>query len=519
MKKIKNALFSKYIFKIFYIIFFICFSSIFISSIFRDGSVYYKLNPFIFISIAIVILLLWYYIYKLIDKYFEKISNKQKLLLYIITFSIIIGLIIYLGIILEIPLGWDYDIVYSQARSYALTKDRLKLAVYPEYFQYFPNNISIFLTEVVLFKIAKLFGITDFLTVMLTFNGLIIFLTILFIFLYCYRKLGCKKAYFSLIVCLFFIPLYAYLPIFYSDTFSLLFGVLLLYVYSFFDLKKINTKHNILLFILFSILLLIGIKYKMTVIFVFGGIIMDFFYRFKLKKTAIFTVVICVIFGSLNLVYNFMIKDHFKINSFGNIPITHWIMMGIEDPTKDNSNRNSYGGYNYDDYQITESYKTGKGSIPRHISEIKKRLKAYGFFGYIDYLDKKAVNIWGDGSYFSAIKLNIDNKNKSNIVQRLLSGEDDYRIIIYIEQGVQLAFMFILIFSSLYCYIKSDEKGLLLHVPIFLIMLFLLVWEGRSRYLYNYIPLFILIVVIYIDKLIEVKSLVKFRRLNHEKGK
>ena len=49
---------------------------------------------------------------------------------------------------------------------------------------------------------------------------------------------------------------------------------------------------------------------------------------------------------------------------------------------------------NESDYNITKSYKTGKESIPRHIKEIKRRLKDFGFIGYVDYLDKKLVNVW-----------------------------------------------------------------------------------------------------------------------------
>ena len=84
-----------------------------------------------------------------------------------------------------------------------------------------------------------------------------------------------------------------------------------------------------------------------------------------------------------------------------------------------------------------------------------RRLYSYNFISFLDYIDKKIVNIWGDGSYFSAIKLNIDNKNNSNNLQKILSGEDKNRILLYFEQGVQLCLLFMLAFSGFHYFIRQ----------------------------------------------------------------
>ena len=497
-KKNKNILLS-----IFYFVFTLSFSYVFINCFFKEVSVYKKFNPFIYLIMGILICFLWYFLYKLIKSLFSKLSKKAIYIVFVLTFIASIILLITVSIVFDAPLGWDFDVVYNQARSYVLTGDRNLLATYPEYFQLFPNNIFIFLLEVVFFKIGQFFGISNFLSVGIFFNGISIFLAIVFLVLYCYRKFGKEKAYFSLLISFFFLPLYLYLPIFYSDTLSIAFGPFLLFLLTFIENDK--WKKNILIFIFMALALFVGMKIKMTVLFFFVGFIFYFIIAKKYRICLLFLGVFCVCYLGSNIIYQKTVVERksfsFEVNNYGAIPVTHWLMMGIENPDADNSDRNSYGGYNIKDYEITQSYKNGKESVPRHFEEISKRLQKYGVIGYINYLTKKSVNAWGDGSYYVQVALTINkNKNHDNNVQKFLTGQNS-NVIFYFEQGVQIAFLFILCFSGFYCYKKKNKETLVEHLSIFLLLLFLLVWENRSRYLYNYIPIFIIIIVYYIDRL------------------
>ena len=482
----------------------------FISSFFRSGSVYYKLNPVIYIPISIFCIILWKIEYKVISKVINKLDNKKKIVLHIFAFSLIVLLLVYLYFNLEVPLGWDYGVIFGQSSSYALTGSRMKLGVYPEYLQYFPNNISIFLTEVCLFKFFSIIGYNDFTSIAIIFNGILIFISVIFVWLYCRKKMGEAKGLFSVFVTACFLPLFTYLPIFYSDTMSVLYVPLLLYIYTFFEEGTLKSKKTIMFILLFSFVLFIGTKFKMTVLFLFFGIAADLLMKKNYKILSAVILSCLLTFITLGTINRIVFKDNFKYNEYGKIPFTHWIMMGIEDPKKNNNSRNSYGGYNESDYNITKSYKTGKESIPRHIKEIKRRLKDFGFIGYVDYLDKKLVNVWCDGSYFSDTALNIDGKNKKNNIEKFLSGEDKYKVLTYIEQGVHMAFIIIYIISGVYCLKYKKKECVLYHFPLLILMLFLLIWEARSRYIYNYIPLFVIIIAMYIEKI------TSFRRNNYE---
>ena len=458
-------------------------------------------------------LIIWTRLYQLIKNIFKTLSPKGKKRLIISTFIFIAAILIALLLILEVPLAWDYEVIYNHAKSKALTGHLSN--IYPEYLQYFPNNICLYIVEVIIFRFALLIHMKDFILVAEIFNGILIYLTVVFTYLYCKRKLDDSKAYFSLIVLCSFVPLFTYLPIFYSDTFSIVFVPLLLYVYSFIDLKppkkkkdkKEQLKKNILLMILLSGIAFGGLKIKMTIIFVVIGIIVDIFIKYNFKKTIGFVSIFIIVYFSCSSILNHMTYYHYYVNDYGKIPITHWIMMGIEDPDVNNKKRNAYGGYSKRDYEITLSYPTGEQSKKRHIKEIKTRLKKYTPIELMDYYDKKIVNTWGDGSYLSLIKLRKRKSNKQ-MLNKLIIGNDKHKLIIHYEQGVQLALLFILAFSSYYSIKKKDYDNILLHTAILGVFCFLLIWETRSRYLYNYIPIFAITIVTYIDKL-RIKKTIK----------
>lgn len=517
-KKLVKRTFVDILCLIFYSLFTISFSYIFVNCLFRQVLTYKHLHSWIYLLLGIFTLLLWMLLYHLIKKIFSKLSMKQVYVIFGLTFLLSIVIMVALALILEVPLGWDFEVVYSQARAYVLDGDRTHMTYGLEYFQWFPNNIFIFLIEVIIFKIGDFFGIHNFLSIGVSFNGLVIFLSILFMVLYCYQRWGKEKAYFSLLLSFFFFPLYLYLPIFYSDTMSVMFGPLLLFLSTLF--KDDQQRKNILLLVVISIVLFIGMKIKMTIFFFFFSFLAIFIIQKKYKRCFAFIGIFLLCYVGCNQAFQSFVVERksfqFTVNDYGKIPVTHWMMMGIEDPKVDYTGHMIHGGYYGDDYLITQSYDTGKESIPRHIKEIKRRIHGYGLIGYANYLTNKAVNAWGDGSYFSHIALSFNHHNTKGIQNHFCARSGD--IIYYIELGIQMAFLFILCVSGIYCIRKNDREAIGEHIAIFILFLFLLIWENRSRYLYNYIPIFIIVITCYIDKL-NIMRHEKNRRVNNEKSK
>ncbi len=355
--------------KLFYVVFGILFFFLLINIPFKEISTLYNIKSYVFVLLSFPLLgvLIWYY-------NFVKKRKGNKLLI-VIPILLFIAISLFIAFTFDVPLGWDYEIVFNRAKCYVKNSCKLSNAESAGYFQYFPNNIPIFMVLASVNKIVSLFGFHQyFLSTKLT-NFLFLLLTVVFTFLYIKKKFGIKKATFSLLLFILYVPFYLYIPVFYSDTLSVLFGPLLLYVSLYFESNK---KYNrIISYILFTVFSFVGCKMKMTIIFIPISIMAALICKKIDRKKLFFFFVFLVTFVSLSKIYDYYIfdKDIFsaKYNNYGKIPYTHWIMMGMENPSKKVETRNSYGGYNGDDYTVTESFINSKEAKEYNINEIKRR--------------------------------------------------------------------------------------------------------------------------------------------------
>ena len=142
------------------------------------------------------------------------------------------------------------------------------------------------------------------------------------------------------------------------------------------------------------------------------------------------------------------------------------------------------------------------------MQEYLRRVKEYGILGYFNYLSRKAVNAWGEGSYFSDFVYRYNyNSTYNNRFRKLVIG-DSNKTLLYFEQGVSEATL--LIFGC-YGFIllvrrKKIDKSTIIPISIYGMFIVLLFWENRSRYLYNYIPIFIILITLFYHNIIEKKS-------------
>lgn len=473
------------------------FSVIFIFSFFYESNVYYKTNFLMSLLFSGIILCFWFISYKGLKKinYLTKKKEINLLLFYFIIVSVI-QIIVLKN--LSVAPSWDFGMVFSNASSFVATGVR-NLQVYPEYLQLFPNNIMLFIFLVIFIKFGSFFGLTAIHSAYLM-NILFIDLSLFVLFLVTKKMFDNKNAFFSLLVSFFFLPLFLYTPIFYTDTVSLFIAISFIYVYLHIDFEKSLNCKNIFLFIFFGILLFLGKEIKITSIFIFVAIFLDFIFNHKsIKLLANFLISLVIFIILLFLFKIFIVQNQrfqFKVNDYGSVPYTHWIMMGVEDIDKDNSARNSYGGYNSDDYILTESYDNGSLAIKFNIKEYIERVKKMGTFKYSNFLIKKAVNTWTDGFYFSDVKLSINSYHKEEKLYNILFvNEKSKNMFISFSQGVQYAFLITLILGSGIKLKKKELKIDYIRLTILGLFIFFLFWENRSRYLLNYIPIFILVII------------------------
>ncbi|MBQ3306697.1 MAG: acyltransferase family protein [Bacilli bacterium] len=452
--------------------FFILFFSIIIINLILNPYHFIKCNYLDMILGIIFIIGLFYLINKYKDFIFKnKIINIIMIILYIIFQIIIINCFM-------VKPSWDFGSVYLIARDYVLLKDA---TLGSAYLYMCDNNIPITLFFVILFKIACFIGLKSYLLgVGITVNLIIIDISLFYIYLLLNRiNKNLAKPFF--IFCLFFSPLIFYLPIFYTDTITLLFIVIpLYYLYEYFFIKK--NFHNIIISGLF---LGVGGVLKATVFIPFIAIIIYAILKrqngYKTFLTWMIFLVLIPVMGNRMITHTFFSQERLKEER---IPINHYIMIGLE----------NNGGFSDSLYKLTTNTsgeenrkKIENERIKNRLEELKKN------HGFIAFYNRKISYTWTDGTFFSYEKLRRKPYHKK-YTKYVLSDKGEDRLYRALSNAKWFILLLLMVVGTvLKKYLRKELRDFqfILNLSIIGLLLFLLIWETRSRYLVNYSPIFL----------------------------
>lgn len=353
----------------------------------------------------------------------------------------------------------------------------------------YPNNLAITFILSAVYRLGFLITgkILPFSLVIL--NTFAINISVLLTVFVAKRLFGNGKAIFTLVLCLLFPPFYTYVPYYYTDSLSLPFciGAIYLFICA---IKSENKAKKYILLVVTGIVAFVGYKLKASVILILLVLIAYLLAKFKIKKFVCLLLALIVGFGSVFVAYtvtlnNSKIVTKEQSNSI-EYPYTHWLMMGLK----------GNGDYNKRDSLYTQSFSDKSSKQEANIRIIKERLEDFGPAGLCSHLINKSVWTWSDGTYFISHHIE-DNKNDKCFLHSLVLNNGENNIYFYVYSGAFQLFLLIMICFSIIRGIITPKINFesVLRASIFAIFLFLLVWETRSRYLYNFTPIFILTAV------------------------
>lgn len=353
------------------------------------------------------------------------------------------------------------------------------------------------------------------------FNIIVVDIAAFFTFL-CIRKiLGKKQSYLSLI---FILPLMIFSPnilIPYTDTMTMVFPIIILYLYI--KQKEISPKSikKYLLVLICAILTAFGITLKPTVIIMPIAIVIVeilnissicFNKQKVIEKTKYLLATISIVvigFGGYFVGYSkikeknlsqIISQEEYENNS---VSFVHFLMMGMQERPNDfkteGKNQTLYGAYNENDVSGTVALTGSKAKKEYNMKIIKERLKDFGVLGYSRFLYNKANWILSDGTFFYGQEGHWDSEifyNKSNIAKKVQKFVDPTtKIYTNLTSNImQISWVLLtigLIFSNKKR--KNNKYIDICKITIIGVILFILLFEGRSRYLINHIPIFVLV--------------------------
>jgi hypothetical protein len=495
--------------RIFHIIFLISFGTIFINILFNgyidENKGYNELTRLqivlVFILIALVFAAAYIFFVKLKP---NRLSNTRKSdydisdkKTKIIIFSVV-GLMLVIQLIVAywlemVPVsdlnnvnGFALDFGYN-GNFDLIQKEYYANSGYVSLIRY-PNNLGIYFLLSIIYRIFYLiFGyIPNYLPVCV--NTVFINISVLMTVMIARKLFGNRKAIFVLVFCVLFMPYYTYTSYYYTDSLSMPFfmGALYLFICG----VNCNKKYKKYVFVAISgVLIFAGYKIKGSVIIFLAVAIVYLILKFDFKRMICLALALVIGFGSVWTAYsvtfkklNIITDEQFEEYQF---PASHWVMMGLK----------GLGDYNAEDRDFTLSFPTKEEKQEADVEVIKERLEDYGVAGLNDHLIEKATWTWEDGTYF--ISHHIEKAVRENLLHSFVLDAGENHLVFYIYScAFQLFLIFMICLSILKGCIKPKiDITTLFKGIVFSAFLFFLIWETRSRYLYNFTPVFILLTV------------------------
>ena len=418
--------------------------------------------------------------------------------------------------------GWDAEYLFTSA--WKLAKSLIGKDFWTYYYMY-PNNTFLLACETlfikVVLKIEPAMSGTLVYYLLLCINVIVVNATLICTYSLAKTFWGKKWAWITLIGGILLLGLNPWLTVFYSDILAMIFPVLFLWLLLKFKQAKFVWVKSLLL-VSGGVCLAVGMSIKPTVVIVgIAVFVLAVVYslsrrRQKAKRLLVVFLSCCILLAGFIIgravVQKFTI---FLLSPYGwdikgdqdlQFPWTHFLMMGATE-NEIWPGTNYYGAWDIDTVVYTQSFKGYEQKEKANIEGYLDQVKSYGVFGYLDFLNHKMNWVLGDGSFFWGREgvfyrgITRSMAEKQGALGRwmkdvLYLGSAKNECFSEFQQGLWLGYLFLLAVSG-WVKDEKEQKNFInvLKLTIMGIVFFLLLFEGRSRYLILYLPFFLLLAI------------------------
>ncbi len=292
----------------------------------------------------------------------------------------------------------------------------------------------------------------------------------------------------------------------YSDTIGMVFPVLVLHLFLRLPTARSDRARAVLWFMIGAVALA-GYQVKPTVVFALVAVVIasairvvrDHGGRARLRRGVsagvgllLGAVAASVAGAALVSSMDFAFTEEEKAVAF---PATHWLMMGAQ----------GTGSYSEEDVFLTESWPPDQ-RVANGIGEYVERVSAMGGVGYLQFLVDKATWVYGDGSFFAyqeaghaSHPIDWDTQDDlSGAVREWLGPHGaHYDVTKALWQGAWIAVLALVVLPAFWWGggLFAPET-MAMRLAVAALTVFLMFFEARSRYLYLYLPVYVLLATV-----------------------
>lgn len=442
------------------------------------------------LALAPLLLLLFVLLWRRVRAFYRRIPGAALTRTFFIACAVSLFGMLYLSYRLRLTFGadtWDFARLHIDAYNSTVDDAAINLFYYAKY----KNNQLLLLVLSLLARAVRFAapGASSgaFHQCAMALNCVSILLSVALCFLCVKRARGAHFAFLSGMFLLFYLPLWLYTPIYYTDTMGLPLLVLPVLLYT--HLQDGKLLRNILLFCLMGVFAAIGMKIKASIVFVFLAICLCtlLFDRLRGKWLPALCGVIALALTAFLLqagIDRILRLDADDYDAYG-FPYSHWVMMSLGES----------GGYDADLVRYTSSFYTMEDRREAVKEKTKELLDERGFAGTVKHVFvTKMRHTWGDGSLSGPYYLGRE-PAENGVFQRFFTQKGaSYRITCTWLQTGHLILLFCAVLSGLSLF-RRPEGGVLtvMRVTVLGLLVFLLVWECNSRYLVHIAPFLVTI--------------------------
>lgn len=399
-----------------------------------------------------------------------------------------------LGYALEYTPSGDNALLYNGAKMLADGVEIRSNAFYYEYYSHFSNQFGFLILLYGLRSLLLSLGITAFFLPQVIVQAILYTFAVHALTTTARKLAGCKTEFLLLTLLAACFPLYLAAGVLYTDTYSAPFIAFVL-CFAVRAQQAESRKKQIVFSVLTGLCAMIGGPIKMTVFIMLMAVVIVWALTMKPAR-AVLCIAVCVLLaaGSMNAAKQYVLSHDIvseaDYNQY-NTPAIHWVMMSI--PSSDNP----YGTLS-NDYVITWNMMKGGATKQEVMASIFSRMKDKVYtLRYPDRFFKammrKNGNAFGDGT-FGMTEMLDDGPVRRNILSEIVL-EDGLFYMLYktLCTGLYLAAFTLALLGCLRDICSMNTKAAIPTIAMFGIMLFLMLWEARSRYFFGFAPVLLLL--------------------------
>lgn len=401
---------------------------------------------------------------------------------------------IALGYALEYTPSGDNALLYNGAKMLADGVEIRSNAFYYEYYSHFSNQFGFLILLYGLRSMLLSLGITAFFLPQVIVQAMLYALAVHALTITATKLSGYKSEFLLLILLAACFPVYLAAGVLYTDTYSAPFIAFVL-CFAIQAQQAESKKKQIIFAFLAGLCAMIGGPIKMTVFIMLMAVGIVWALTMKPARAAL-CIGLCALMalGSMSVAKQYVLShDIVSETDYNqhNTPAIHWVMMSI--PSSDNP----YGTLS-NDYGITWNMMKEGATKQEIMSSILSRMKDKIYtLRYPDRFFKammrKNGNAFGDGTFGMTEMLDDGPVRRNAISEIVLEDGRYYMAYKTICTGGYLAIFALALLSCLRDIREKDVKAAIPTIAMFGIMLFLMLWEARSRYFFGFVPVLLLL--------------------------